>query len=147
MAKFRVELAALLEVRQVNPAAYSRLLGHLSNGLVYNVLGGHRDVPLEELDTWLSVLGVKPGTPEYRHMRRIAYEDYAPPHVLRLINQMTYEVAIWAKLTDQALRERGIQPPPLPDFWPDVPPSKPVPKRAKRKPRPAKRKRPRRVRR
>ncbi len=145
MSSFRAELTAILESRNLNPSQYSRLLGHDSNGLVYNVVGGKKPVPMDELDDWLGALGIAPGSSEYRRLRRRAYEDYAPPHVLRLINQLTYEVGTWAKLTDQALRAHGIQPPPLPDLWPDVPPAPPAPKPPKSRPRRAKPKLKRRV--
>ncbi len=127
MPTFRGELAALLKSRGVNASQYSRLIGHDSNGLAYNVIGGKKSLPLEELDDWLGALGVKEGTPEYRRLRRLAYEDYAPPHILRLIDQMTFEVGAWMRLTAQALRAHGIEAPPLPDLWQDAPPGTPAP--------------------
>ena len=119
MGDFKSEVSALLTQRGINPSQYSRLIGHATSGLVYRVLQGKKPLPLEELDDWLGAVGVKPETPAYRRLRRLAYEAYAPPATLRLINQMRHEVGAYMKLVDKALRAHGITPPPLPDLWGD----------------------------
>jgi len=120
MPKFFREIDRILTDKGLNRSAYSREIGYATSGLVYQVLDGTRVMPLEQLDEWLKPLGIAPGSAEYNRLRRLAYEDYAPPHVMRLINQITYEVGAFMTLVDRAMRERGMTPPPLPDLWPDV---------------------------
>lgn len=138
MALFRKEIARLLKERGVNPSQYSRMLGYATSGLVYNVLINGKALPLEDLEKWLGAVGINQGTPEFRRLRRLAYEDYAPPHMLRLINQMTFEVGAFVKLTAQALQAHGITPPPMPDLWGDEAPApaRPSPSPAKKPSRP-----------
>ncbi len=115
-ASFRRQLAATIMEKGLTLNAYSRLIGHDSSGMVTQVLSGDRPFPLDDLDEWLRPLWLSRAA--RRSLRRLAYESYAKPHVLRLVNSVD-QLDRWARKVAAQLEKLGVVIPPLPDPFDD----------------------------
>lgn len=118
-------ISELIKRAGMNPTQFARKLGYANSGALFLMLQGKKAIPLNDLDKWFDILGLD--ETERRRLWLRALEEFAPPYVLRLVNQFRMEWRVFAAEVAREMKNKGLTPPPLPDpFGEGDPPPRPA---------------------
>lgn len=106
LGTFRYLLARALKERHLTANKYARRLKMKNAGFISLVLSGKRGIPLERVNDWLGALGVS--DQEYATMYLRALDDYAPPMLLDLINEIDSAMRDYHESVVAALKRNGL---------------------------------------
>jgi hypothetical protein len=122
---FKFVIAELIKRSGMNPTQFARKLGYANSGALFMMLQGKKSPPLDQLDNWFDILGLEGA--ERKRLWLRALEEFAPPYVLRLVNQFRFEWRTFAADVAREMKNKGLTPPPLPDpFEEGDPPPRPA---------------------